>query len=391
MPVECRQRLADGLESCLTACGALTAPAVFSRAWCGSSGDIPAPDEDVVDVAVLDLHHGWPNLGHDAIVAAVQGLACDLRPALLLAGLRLRVISYDVRRGQVLPEPPGGRHAVYLGTGGPGHLDPRLNDGVSEGSQGITEDPAWEPRLFALFDAILADDDAVLLGICHTFGVMCRWLGVADAVLRPVEKGGKSAGIVWNQLFPEATTHPWFGRLAGWLGPDARFPVLDNRLYDLIARPAAGRRVAWISREVLPTGVVGDAVTAMELARDRSGRVPRVLGVNHHPEVVNRATQLAVLERKRVRGEVTEAWYEERRRTLTEPLADMQGERALLLSASYAFHGVLRYAVLRALGERARALGRDWTRDEATTAVLYDPDLDALAGTVSASPSRTRA
>lgn len=382
MPVECRQRLAEGLESCIERCGALAQPPVFSRAWCAAPSDLPAPADDTIDVAVLDLHHGWPNLGHDAIVAAVQGLACDLRAPLVAAGLRVRTVSYDVRRGHHVPEPPGGRHAIYVGTGGPGHIDPRLNDGRDEGSQGIAEDPSWEPRVFALFDAILADDEAVLLGICHTFGVMCRWLGVADAVLRTEAKGGKSTGIVWNQLLPEALAHPWFGRLARWLGPDARFPVLDNRLYDLIARPGVTAPVTWIAHEVLPSGVVGESVTTMELARDRSGRVPRVLGVNHHPEVANRATQLAVLERKRLRGEVSEAWYEERRRTLTEPLADSQGERALLLSASYAFHGVLRHALLRVLGQRAAALGRTWTIDEETAAVLYDPDADALGGTV---------
>ena len=83
---------------------------------------------------------------------------------------------------------------LYVGTGGPGHLDPRLNDGAEAGSQGIKEDPAWEPRLFELFDAIRADDEAALFAVCHTFGVMCRWLGVADAVLRGPEKGGKSSG-----------------------------------------------------------------------------------------------------------------------------------------------------------------------------------------------------
>ncbi len=64
----------------------------------------------------------------------------------------------------MLPEPPGGRFAVYMGTGGPGHLDPRRNDGRSEGSQGIQEDPSWEQAVFRLFDAILADEGAALLG-----------------------------------------------------------------------------------------------------------------------------------------------------------------------------------------------------------------------------------
>jgi hypothetical protein len=137
-----------------------------------------------VDVALLDMHHGWPNLGHDAIVYGIQNIVCDLTPVLRAAGMRVRVTSYDVRRGLRLPDAPGARHTLYVGTGGPGHLNPRLNDGVAQGSQGIKEDPAWEPQLFELFDAIRADDEAAMFAVCHTFGVVCRWLGVADAVLR---------------------------------------------------------------------------------------------------------------------------------------------------------------------------------------------------------------
>ena len=105
------------------------------------------------------------------------------------------------------------RMAVETGTaleidGGPGHLDPRMNDGRTEGSQGIVEDPSWEPPLFGLFDAIRASAPAALLAVCHTFGVMCRWLGAAEAVLRGPAKGGKSAGVVENILTDEALAHP---------------------------------------------------------------------------------------------------------------------------------------------------------------------------------------
>ena len=102
----------------------------------------------------------------DAIVQAMQNALCDVAGPLRTAGIGFRVVSYDLRRGeQVIPEPPGGRHALYVGTGGPGHLDPRMNDGASEGSQGIDEDPAWEPRLFALFDRIRASEGAALLSV----------------------------------------------------------------------------------------------------------------------------------------------------------------------------------------------------------------------------------
>ena len=106
-----------------------------------------------MDVALLDMNHGWPNLGHDSLVHVLREAVCDLIPDLEAAGLSLRVLSFDVRRGR-LPEPPGPRFALYVGTGGPGNLDPRNNDGVSDGSQGILEDASWEPRAFALYDML---------------------------------------------------------------------------------------------------------------------------------------------------------------------------------------------------------------------------------------------
>src|SRR5689334_6612683 len=183
------------------------------------------------------MKHGWPNIGHDAIVMAIQIIACDVRERLLASHLRVRAVSYDVRRGGMIPPRPAADRsaggAIYIGTGGPGHLDPRQNDGVSAGSQGIHENPAWEAPLFALFDAIHDDRQAALLGVCHTFGVMCRWSGVAQPVLRGEEKGGKSAGILDNVLTREAETHPWFRHLVEEARGD-RISILDNRLYDLI-------------------------------------------------------------------------------------------------------------------------------------------------------------
>src|SRR4029450_10954238 len=149
--------------------------------------DVPPEDPGAVDVAVLDMNHGWANLGHDSLVYALQDAVCDVRRELEAASLRVRVLSFDVRRGGVVPAPPP-RFALYLGTGGPGHLDPHLNDGVSPGSQGLAEDPSWEAPTFALFDAIAAAPGAAFLAVCHTFGVMCRWSGAAESVLRPHEK-----------------------------------------------------------------------------------------------------------------------------------------------------------------------------------------------------------
>jgi hypothetical protein len=372
MPFDCQHRLTHGQDVCVTACPTTGAAPTFAFARVERGGELPAADRSAVDVALLDMHHGWPNLGHDAIVYGVQNIVCDLTPALRAAGLRVRVLSYDVRRGHCIPEAPGGRHAIYLGTGGPGHLDPRLNDGVSPGSQGIAEDPAWEAPLFELFDAIRDDEHAAMLAVCHTFGVMCRWLGVADVVLRGPEKGGKSSGIVDNVLTDAALAHPWFSRLARELPDRRRLKILDNRLYDLV--PSAGGlppEVVALSCEALGVcGPPGDALTAIEVARDPGGTMPRILGVNHHPEIVNRSRQLTILRKRVERGAVTSEWYAERAKALTETIADERGDQWLTLTSAYMFLGPLRYHLYRQIRLRAESLGKVVDVDERRTPIL---------------------
>jgi hypothetical protein len=369
MPFDCRHRQRHGQAACLASC---PAQPVFSLIPVARPGDVPPAEPHTIDVAVLDMHHGWPNLGHDAIVHAMQNAVCDIAAQLASVGLRFRVLSYDVRRGHVVPDPPGERHALYVGTGGPGHLDPRSNDGVSDGAQGINEDPGWEAPLFRLFDRIRAADDAALLGVCHTFGVMCRWLGVADAVLRGAEKGGKSSGIVDNTLAPGALSHPWFSRFADALPDHRRFRVLDNRLYDLIPAAAlASSGVEAMAYETSPDGEQGEGVTMIEVAREANGVMPRILGVNHHPEVVNRPRLLVLLEQKYARGDVSREWYDERKQTLTEPIADEWGDRLLHLTSSYTFMGPLRYHVYRLARLRGESLGLRPTIDEAMLPLAY--------------------
>jgi hypothetical protein len=323
-----------------------------------SPADLPAADPRVVDVAVLDMNFGWPNLGHDSIVHAVRDAASDLEPALDEAGLRVRALSYDVRARHQVPEPPGGRFGLYLGTGGPGHLDPRRNDGESAGSQGLVEDPAWEAPLFRLFDAVEASREAALLAVCHTFGVLCRWSGVAEPSLRGAEKGGKSAGIQENLLTAEARRHPWFAQLAAELPDGRRLPVVDHRLFDLIPRGGGRPAGVPIGREALGVGgPEGPALTMMEFARDPAGVMPRLFGANHHPEVMDRAHQLLVLAEKQARGEVDDVWVEDRRRVLSQAYGDDLDDRRLRLTSEYTLLQPLRFHLFRQVRRRAESLG----------------------------------
>jgi len=358
VPISCFHKIQYGRQFCATDCPAAAPCGIFDYVRVETPEDIPAADPRVIDVPILDMNHGWPNLGHDSLVHAVLDTGCDLMGALAGTGVRVRALSYDVRRRGMVPELPGSRFSLYLGTGGPGHLDPRGNDGVSAGSQGIREDPSWEDRVFRLYDAILADEDAALLGVCHTFGVMCRWSGAARPVLRGSSQG-KRTGILENVLTGDARSHPWFRRLAEDLPDGRHLRVVENRLFDLV--PERGGVPPWILPLAHDTqgigGPPGEAVTMLEFARDRGGVMPRVFAVNHHPEIVDRFRQIMILNQKRDRGEVTSEWYQERLEILTRTYPDEDSDQRLHVTSDYTLLGPLRFHLYRQVRRRAEALG----------------------------------
>ena len=313
-------------------------------AYVPAADSTPGPDPRLIDVALLDMHHGWPNVGHDSLVHAVLEAAEEARALLREAELKVRVISFDVRRRIALPE--GGRFSIYLGSGGPGDLDPRHNDGVSLFSQGIRETDAWEAPLFRLFDAILARPDAALIAVCHSFGLLCRWAGVA----RPVLRQQKSSGVPVNLLSDSAMRHPWFSQFAARLPDGRHFRVIDNRLFDLIADDTRGAQCLAFENGS------SAALTMVELARDGDGIMPRMLGMNHHPEIIDRDHVLTVLEEKRAHHDVTESWVQERVTTMRDLL---QGEtdRQSRLTSEYTLLAPLRHHVRRAIAERLEKNG----------------------------------
>ncbi len=347
-----------GEVACLDNCAMKGIHSIFSFHKVEPDEPLPRAEAGICDIAVLDMHHGWPNLGHNSIVQAVREAACDFENAIRKANLKIRVFSFDVRRLGLLPEPPGGRFALYLGTGGPGHIDPHLNDGVAEFSQGVKEDPSWEPLAFALFDAILADPNSSLVAVCHSFGVLCRWSGIAQPKQRGQEKGGKSAGIVENALTDGAERHPWFSGFVRNSG-SSRFQVIDSRLFDLIPDPRAVLKVAPLSFETQPTGgPVGDAMTGVEFARDPSGTMPRMFGVNHHPEIMDSGRQKLIIESLWERGEVTQTWYEERMNVVAKGDQDADLAHRLALTTGFTFVWPLRFQLVKNLRRHAESLNR---------------------------------
>ena len=296
-------------------------------------GPVPPPNRARIDVAILDMNHSWPNVGHDSLVHAVREAAAWYQGCRLV----VRVFSFDVRGAMHLPE--AGRFKLFIGTGGPGHLDPRLNDGAAEWSQGIIESASWERPLFRLFDDILADEESSLLAVCHTFGLLCRWSGAA----RPALRAEKSSGMPTNALTDAATAHPWFGRFASQLADGRHFRVVDNRLFDLVVDRRDDSMIAFEDDD-------SDGLTMLELARDAHG-MPRILGANHHPEIIDRQHIMTVLERKRNHGEVSAAWYEERASTMLE-LFTGERERESRLTSDYTLLAPLRHHLGKLIAER---------------------------------------
>lgn len=318
---------------------------------------VPPREDNLVDVAVLDMNHQWPNLGHDSIVKSIQEIVDRLKPRLGEEGLRVRVISFDVRYAQDIPAPDDDRFLLYVGTGGPGEYDPRRNDGVRETSQGIAEDAAWEPRIHSLFDAILADERRALIAICHSFGLLCLWSGIADARIRGEDKGGKSSGVVWNEISEEGKSHPWFARFATEMRDGSHFAVLDNRLFDLLPTAALSGRGTPLAWEVVGR-VRGDALTMVELARSEGADFPRVLGMNFHPEIVDRQHVMQVLSERLARREVTDEWYRERLRIFRDDLGAPGVEPLTRLTSRFTFQAPLEFHLRRILAERETKLGR---------------------------------
>ena len=362
MPFLCTFKQKHGRQFCVTDCPASAPCGIFEYVRVERPEDIPAPDPGAIDVPILDMNHGWPNLGHDSLVHAVMDAACEAIETLEEAGLRVRVLSYDVRRSGLVPEPPGPRFSLYLGTGGPGHIDPRRNDGEATEAQGIREDPAWEAPTYRLFDAIREDEGAALLGVCHTFGILCRWSGAAEPVLRSPAKG-KCTGVLENILSEPGAGAP--------VVPSLRRPARRRTAgsgWSRTASSTSSRRSPGFPGDVLPIGWEalgiggprGEAVTMIELARDRDGVMPRIFAVNHHPEIVDRFRQVMILSQKRERGEVSEQWYKERLEILTGSLPDEDVDRRLHLTSDFTLLGPLRFHLFRQIRGRVEARGR-WT------------------------------
>jgi hypothetical protein len=358
MPISCTMKTNHGLEHCRSRCGVLSQEGLLDVREVRPGEPAPAPCDSLVDVVMLDMHHGWPSLGFDSILFAIRDSLCDVGEPLREAGVGVRVLLHDVRRELSVPRHRPGVDRLYVGTGGPGHYDPARNDGIDPLSQGIRETTSWTKPYGELLDAILADEQAAYLAVCHSFGLLCQHVGIAKAVVRGEEKGGKSSGVIDVAPLDAFRDHPWFSGLAE-LFPGGRVPALDSRFYDLIPLNGNARgKASILAFETLGRGGPrGEALTLAEFARDPGGVVPRVIGSNFHPELVPGPRARLVLEEKYAAGKTSREWYEERLRML-EAIEATAGEGdALHVSSDFTFLGPLRFHLYRLLRERLERVG----------------------------------
>jgi hypothetical protein len=154
--------------------------------------------------------------------------------------------------------------------------------------------------------------------------------------------------------------HPWFSKFAEKLEEPRRIRILDSRFFDLVpAAPQLPRGFVAIGFETRgPKGPRGDSVTMIEFARNAGESMPRMFAVNHHPEILDRRRQLALLYQKRASNHVTDEWFEERLKVLTTQYAEEDTERLVALTSYFTLVAPFRYQLSRVLAARAAELGQ---------------------------------
>ena len=175
-----------------------------------------------------------------------------------------------------------------------------------------------------------------------------------------------------NVLSSVATHHPWFEGFARDTG-SARFRAIDSRLFDLVPDPAKALKVAPLSFETATAeGEQGEALTGVEFARDPSGTMPRMFGVNHHPEIMDAGRQKVIIETLWSRGEVTKDWYDERMKVLAQGKRDPELAQQLAITTGFTFVWPLRFHIVKNLRTMAGLLNRafDLHEDDITQRAL---------------------
>ena len=182
MPLDCQHKVRFGRQSCVTACPAIAPFGIFSYARVERAEDLPAASDQAIDVR--DPRHE-PRLAQPGPrLARPRRPRRGLRPAGAARGHGPADARPLLRRAPVAARCPRRRADASRSTSAPAApatSTPARTTGSPSGARGSARIPPGKRPTFRLFDAIRADETAALLGVCHTFGVMCRWSGAARA------------------------------------------------------------------------------------------------------------------------------------------------------------------------------------------------------------------
>ncbi|PWV57117.1 type 1 glutamine amidotransferase [Chitinophaga sp. S165] len=241
-------------------------------------------------VAVLDMYEQVPNEGMRCIREILTSYA-------RIHALQLEFHEYEVRVQQQLPDLS---YDIYISTGGPGSpLD-------SEGSE-------WEQRYFRLMEDIsewneTAIDKKQLLLICHSFQLMCRYLGLGNVCRRRSPAFGvfpvhKTTAGEQEQVFSELPEPYYIVDSRNW-----QVIELDHQKMDAI-----GAQVLAIEKE-RPHVPLERATMAIRFS-------DYCLGTQFHPEADATGMRMYLLQQEK-KNQVITNYGAEKYHSMLEHLSD---------------------------------------------------------------------
>ncbi|MEZ4699888.1 MAG: hypothetical protein R2834_06130 [Rhodothermales bacterium] len=213
--------------------------------------------ESPINVAILDLYNGEPNLGMHAIERFL------LNGRAHYSGRSFTWKTFDVRRRSEVPDLS---YDLYISSGGPGS--------PFEGVGTAWEDAyfSWLDRLWTFNESHRAEGRARhVLFICHSFQLMCRHFGVAEVTRRRSE----SFGVFPVNPTSAGVQDPLFQGLGD------PFYAADFRHWQVVHRHE--RRIEELGAQILarekfrPHVALEQAIMALRVS-------PEMVGVQFHPE-----------------------------------------------------------------------------------------------------------
>ncbi|MVT09247.1 type 1 glutamine amidotransferase [Chitinophaga tropicalis] len=248
------------------------------------------PSKQHWKVAVLDMYEQVPNEGMRCIREVLTDYAAK-------HALQLEFHEFEVRVQQQFPDLS---YDIYISTGGPGSpLD-------SEGSE-------WEKQYFNLMEELMewnntAEEKKPILLICHSFQLMCRYLGLGNVCRRR----SPAFGIFPVHKTSAGEEEPVFTEL-----PEPYY-IVDSRNWQVIElnyerMEAIGARVLAIEKE-RPHVPLERATMAIRFS-------DHCIGTQFHPEADATGMRMYLMQQEK-KNQVITNYGAEKYHSMLEQLSD---------------------------------------------------------------------